>query len=440
MSLPRILVVPGGTSIGAVALANASIHKLVELHEERHRDPHHPAPKTIVALRAPEQVGPTTLRGSALSPEDAFPAEEYPYIAERLTDPSFFDGIDVILQTSGSSSGKPRLVGLSIEALIAAVYASDATLSGPGHWILALPAHHIAGVMVLIRSAIAQTNPQIVDTSHGFDPRSLLPAIAGATQDPHIPGYISLVPTQLASCLEAGDDVVRALASLDAVLVGGAGADPLLIDRARHAKINIHTSYGMTETCGGCVYDGFALPGTSIRAFDFQGSNRIAIAGPQLMTRYLDGESPFIEEGGQRWLISGDTGNVLASGRVEIHGRADDVITSGGLSISPAPVRAATLSAPGVTDAWIVGVPDDKWGQIVTALVIPEHYPQSEDDMRAFGQRIRDHVGFQLGRIQAPRQVILTTTLPRLALGKIDRKAARLLAESNPGNLRMWRR
>ena len=166
MAAPRLLVVPGGTTIGAVALANASIHKLVELYEERQADPNHPAPHTVVILRAPGDVPPATLRGSAVTPEDAFPADRHPGLAEAINaDANFFDGIDLVVPTSGSSAGTPRLVGLSIDALIASAKATELALDGPGRWILALPAHHIAGAMILLRAAVAETNPQIVDTA-----------------------------------------------------------------------------------------------------------------------------------------------------------------------------------------------------------------------------------------------------------------------------------
>ena len=170
MAAPRILVVPGGTAINAVALANASIHKLVELYEERQADPNHPAPHTVVFLRDPALVPPATLRGSAATPEQAFPEQDYPGLADRITnDPHFLDGVDLVIATSGSSVGKPRLVGLSTDALIASAKATELALDGPGRWILALPTHHIAGAMILLRAAVAETNPQVVDTTQGFD-------------------------------------------------------------------------------------------------------------------------------------------------------------------------------------------------------------------------------------------------------------------------------
>ena len=422
MAAPRLLVVPGGTSIGAVALANASIHKLVELYEERQADPNHPAPHTVVILRAPGDVPPATLRGSAVTPEDAFPADRYPGLAEAINaDANFFDGIDRVVPTSGSSAGTPRLVGLSIDALIASAKATELALDGPGRWILALPAHHIAGAMILLRAAVAETNPQIVDTSEGFDPRALLPAIAGATQD-GIPGYLSLVPTQLAQCLEAGEEVAGPMRSLSAILVGGAATNQQLLARATEAGLKVRLTYGMTETAGGCVYDGKPLPGTSVRAVDWDGRTRLAINGPTLMTRYLDAESPFFDEGGHRWLLTGDLGIIRASGTVEVRGRADDVIVSGGLSIAPGPLAT----------------PDEKWGHVVTALVVPEQVPADSLEMAELGSAVREHTAARIGRAQAPRRVVAVDALPYLGFDKVDRAAAAQAAAEASGTEREW--
>lgn len=437
MAAPRILVVPGGTSAGAVALANASIHKLVELYEERAADPNHPAPHTVVVLREPESVSPATLRGSAATPQEAFPEERYPGLAREIDqDPAFFDGIDLVVPTSGSSAGAPRLVGLSTEALIASAKATELALNGPGRWILALPTHHIAGAMVLLRAAVAETNPQIVDTSEGFSPEALLPAVRGATQD-DMPGYLSLVPTQLSQCLDA-EQVVEELRSLSAILVGGAATNQQLLARAREAGLRVRTTYGMTETAGGCVYDGLPLPGTSVRAVDWDGRTRLAINGPTLMTRYLDADSPFFEEGGHRWLLTGDLGIIRASGTVEVRGRADDVIVSGGLSIAPGLVRHAVRSHEGISDAWIMATPDAKWGHVVTALVIPERMPSDSLEMAKLGSSVREHAAAYIGRAQAPRRVVAIDSLPYLGYDKIDRAAAADAATRAAGTAREW--
>ena len=437
MATPRVLVVPGGTSAGAAALANASLHKLVELHEERQADPSHPAPRTIVVLRDPDQVPPSTLRGAALAPSEAFPADEYPDIAAHVDDPGFFDGVDLVIPTSGSSAGSPRLGGISTDALVASAKATEAALSGPGRWILALPTHHIAGAMVLVRSAVAGTDPQIVDCTDGFDPRDLLPAVEGATRD-GAAGYLAVVPTQLSACLDAGDEVVAALRGLSAILVGGAATNHLLLERAKGMGLPVVTSYGMTETCGGCVYDGVPLPGTTVRAIDQGIHMRLAIAGDTLMTRYLTGDQPFFEECGHRWLITADIGIILASGLVEVRGRADDVIVSGGLSIAPAPIRRCIRQLDEASDAWIMPTDDTKWGQVVTALIVPREAPIDATAMASLGQRIRDHVASTLGRMQAPRRVVAVDSLPYLGFDKIDRAAAAQAAAEASGTEREW--
>ena len=455
MDTPRILVVPGGTQVGAAAMAYASLHKLIELHDEHSSPsappdlpPHAPA-RTVVVMRDPSQVARSTLRDAAASPSSAFP-ELDPSVS---SDPHLLDGIDLVVPTSGSTSGVPRLVGLSTRAMIASATATHRALSGPGRWILALPAHHIAGAQVLFRAALAGTSPHIVDTSRGFDPFALLPAIAGATHDADTPAYLSLVPTQLRACLAAGPDVSSALGRLSAVLVGGSGADPALMNAAHSLGIRVTTTYGMTETAGGCVYDGLPLPGVLVRTVDVESRTRLAIAGPVLMTRYVGAPSPFIDEGGARWLLTGDLGRVGANGLVEVLGRSDEVIVSGGLSIAPAPVRRAVQSTPGVEEAWIIGLPDAKWGSAVTAVIVPEPGEgvdvSASDSAQAAGasaalatlaMRIRNHVGEVLGRAQAPRIVVALDELPMLDSGKVDRLALRTAVAQRIGTGAEWRR
>lgn len=438
MSDTRVLVVPGGVKVGAVALANAALHKLVELYEQRAADPTHPAPHTVVVLRDPTQVAPATLRASAHSPALAFPPEHYPELWPALEDPHFFDGIDLVIQTSGSTAGTPRLVGLSIDALIASAKATHNALSGPGRWILALPAHHIAGAMVLLRSAVADTAPLIVDATTPFDPHALLPAIAGATQDPDVPGYLSIVPTQLAACLDAGEEVVNALRSLSAILVGGSSIRADLLERGEAAGLSLVTTYGMTETCGGCVYSGAPLHDVQVRTVDRDGHMRIAIAGPTLMTRYLVGDSPFFEEGSARWLLTSDLGRITAGGTVVIDGRIDDVVITGGLSVAPAQVLNALIASDIAQDAWVTSTQDDKWGEVVTALIVPKSMPESPEDMDALGRLVRDAVGTKLGRAYAPRRVVAVDALPYIEGVKIDRIRAKELAENETRPSRDW--
>lgn len=425
----RILLLPGGTSVGSVALAHAGLHKIVELYDERLADPHHRAPHTVVVLRDPAQVPPATLRGAAITPADAFPD-----LAAQITqDPHFFDGIDLVVETSGSTTGRPQRVGLSIEAIIASIDATHDALDGPGVWILALPAHHIAGAMALLRSTRHDLPPRIVDTSAGFTPQSLLPAIRGALST-GTPAYVSLVPAQLSSCLEDAE-VTAALATLNAVLVGGQHVSDTLIEAARTAGIRLHTSYGMSETCGGIAYDGQPLGGTRVRVTDpdEEGVGRLAITGPTLMTRYLDADAPWVGDDGTpwvgegpRWLLTNDLGSVSPDGTLTVVGRADDVIISGGKNITPTSIESALRSHPRVTDACVVGIPHDTWGHTIGAVLVttdPLAPPTLAPCDEATAAELRDHVATTLGRHATPRILATTSALPFLPSGKIDRRA-----------------
>lgn len=454
----RILLLPGGTGIGSVAMAHAGLHKIVELHEERQADPNHPAPHTVVVLRDPALVPPSTLRGAALSPEEVFPD-----LADAIAaDPTFFDGIDLIIETSGSTAGVPRRVGLSIESILASIDATHDALDGPGAWILTLPAHHIAGAMALLRSTRHEIPPRIVDTTAGFHPQSLLPAIRG-TLSTGKPAYLSLVPAQLSVCLE-DSEVTAALATLNAILVGGQRVPHELLVQAASQGLKVHTSYGMTETCGGVAYDGQTLPGTHIRIIDPDeaGQGRIAISGPTLMTRYLEGDSPLVDEEGQRWLLTSDLGRVGPDGTVEVLGRVDDVMISGGKNICPQAVEEVLLSASGVREACVVGLEDPHWGQAVAALIVPAPradiatnagdggttfggemftttpmYPNpdcrpTQPCDEATATALRDHVAASLGKHAAPRIVALSACLPTLPSGKVDRRrVAEYLTEAH---------
>lgn len=206
-------------------------------------------------------------------------------------------GVDMVLRTSGSTTGTGKLVGVSMDALVASARATHKRLGGPGIWVLALPAYHAAGVQVLVRAAVAGTHVFNAYKEGGFDPQHLAQVIdaacaaagdavpscgddavsscaggAGGEAEGALaaggagracPVYTSLVPTQLRRGLDV-EQLRVALARLDAVLIGGAAADAQLLAQAKAAGIRVVTTYGMSETCGGCVYDGQPLPGVSM--------------------------------------------------------------------------------------------------------------------------------------------------------------------------------
>ncbi|MDY5601996.1 MAG: acyl-CoA synthetase, partial [Schaalia hyovaginalis] len=140
------------------------------------------------------------------------------------------------------------------------------------------------------------------------------------------------------------------------------------------------------------------------------------------------------------WLLTGDLGVITGGGLVRVEGRADDVIVTGGLSVAPGQVLSALLSAPGIADAWVTSTPDDKWGELVTAIVVPAQMPTSPEQMAGLGRAIRDHVGSRIGRAYAPRRVVAADALPSLNGVKIDRIGARRIAEDEDRPERDWRR
>lgn len=327
------------------------------------------------------------------------------------------DDVVVALRTSGST-GAPRTVLLSACALRASAAATHDRLAGPGHWLLALPTDHVAGVQVLVRSVLAGTTPTA--TTSPFRAAAFVAAVGAMPAGG--PRYTSLVPTQLVRLLDDAA-ATAALRSFDAVLLGGAAAVPDLLARARAAGVAVVTTYGMTETCGGCVYDGRPLAGVSTRLDD---DGRILLAGPVLADGYLgrpdlDGEA-FVQVDGIRHLRTSDLG-AWSDGSLVVLGRADDVLVSGGVKVPPVLVESVVAGLPGVADTCVVGVPDAEWGQAVVALVVA-----GADARPPTLAQVRAAVTDALGPAHAPRHLVVTDSLPVRGPGKIDRRAATLLA------------
>jgi O-succinylbenzoic acid--CoA ligase len=327
-----------------------------------------------------------------------------------------------VLTTSGST-GKPKGVLLPASALLASASATHDRLAGPGRWLLALPAHHVAGLQVLIRSLIARTVPVALDLTCGFTPQAFASA-AAETRGPR--RYTALVPTQIRRLLDAGGQPLAALAGFDAVLVGGSATPPGLHAEATAAGVRLVTSYGMSETCGGCLYDGTPLDGVTVRLDPPDG--RIRLGGAVVARGYRadpDSAAFGVEPDGRRWFRSEDLGMLLADGRLEVLGRADDVLITGGLKVAPCPVEAVLLGLPEVAEAVVVGVEDAEWGQRVVAGVVaaPGHQAPTLDAVRA---AVRSGVAAHA----APRQLLVFDQIPLCGPGKPDRaEVARLAAK-----------
>lgn len=320
-------------------------------------------------------------------------------------------GVSLVVTTSGSTSGTGRPVGLTPGAIIASTAASHDHLGGPGQWLLTLPHHHIAGLQVCARSLLAGHEPVVRGSEE-----SLAEAIA--RMDPAARHYTSLVPTQLVRVLGTGGSELAALASLDGILLGGSAVDPGLLGRARAAGLRIHTTYGSTETSGGCVYDGIPLAGVKVRLDD---DGRIWLGGATLAWGYLDDlPTDFITEDGEVWFRTSDLGEFDESaGTLRVLGRADDVIISGGVNVHPTAVENAVREVEGVSDCVVVGLESAEWGTEVIAMVCTNKVNE-----RALLERVRAHVRQSLGVAAAPRGIVVVPELPTRGPGKVDRRAA----------------
>jgi O-succinylbenzoic acid--CoA ligase len=306
----------------------------------------------------------------------------------------------VIIGTSGST-GEPKGVELSAAALLRSARASLARCGAqPGdRWLVCLPVTHVAGLQVLVRSLASGTDPVIA------------PAADAAALAESGCAHVSIVPTQLVRLMSAGAGVA-ALAKFTSVLVGGAAPSASLLEQARAAGVRVMTTYGMSETCGGCVYDGVPLDGVTVRAGEEDG--RLRISGPVLMNRYYGRPDLTASALVSGEFVTSDLGSA-ADGRVVVRGRADDVINTGGHKVVPGEVAAAVETCPGVREVVVVGRSDPEWGERVTAVVVPGD-PSDPPSL----ELLRMHVRERLPRYACPSELVLTDAIPVLPSGKPD--------------------
>ena len=321
--------------------------------------------------------------------------------------------VAVVIETSGSTAA-PKRVMLSTDALLASAAASSVALGGDGQWLLALPAHYIAGVQVLVRSIAAGTEPVLLPPGH-FDPVEFAEYARRLVEPLR---FTSLVPVQLARLLDAADAdpaILAVLRRFTGILVGGQAVAPALIDRAERLRIRVLRTYGSSETAGGCVYDGVPIGNTLVRAVDGQ----LEISGAVLADGYLGDEDRtadrFLDDQGVRWYRTGDLGAVADDGTVSVTGRADNVIVSGGEKVSLDAVETLVRTLPGLGEALVVRAADPVWGQapvVVLAATVP---PPLEP--------VRAAAASALGRAARPARIVTVDAIPLLASGKPDRQA-----------------
>ena len=315
--------------------------------------------------------------------------------------------VALVVATSGST-GIPKGAQLTAVNLVASADATHQFLGGAGAWLLALPAHHIAGIQVLVRSLVAGIDPTFVDLSAGFQVAEFADAAEELRADA-ARCYTALTPMQLLKGMDTLQGI-EALRLFDAILVGGG---PLLDDDRRAARelgIRVVTTYGSAETTGGCVYNGLPLPGVTIRLEN----ERIMVGGPMVAQGYRNfpGHEAFSRPGFYR---TSDTG-LLRNGVLRVTGRIDTIIDSGGLKIHPEVLEQVFINIAGVDDVCVVGIPDQRLGQAIVAAYTGS--ANMEDIIAAF----QDYPRWQI-----PKHIQRVAELPRTSLGKIDRnKVAQL--------------
>lgn len=321
------------------------------------------------------------------------------------------DDIALVVSTSGST-GKPKGAMLSPANLISSADATHQALGGEGQWLLAMPTAYIAGIQVLVRSMVAGVEPAFVDLSRGFNVAEFV-ARAEELATTGERTYTALTPMQLAKATSTlkGIDALR---TFSAVLVGGAATNPRLLESAAKLRINVVTTYGSSETSGGCVYDGSPIAGARVKIVD----GRIHLGGPMVARGYRNVDSPDLKDG---WFRTSDAGSLIDD-HLTVHGRIDNIIDSGGLKLHPEVLETFLLKVDGVTGACVVGKQDARFGERICAA-----YSGSAtvaDIMNAFDDA--EDAG-EIARWQVPKEIKVVPALPQLGPGKVDRAAVREL-------------
>lgn len=336
---------------------------------------------------------------------------------QRLQALELPEGTAVLVRTSGSS-GVPKAVALSAEALQASAAATHDRLGGEGQWLVTLPANLISGLQMLVRSQVSGIDPVFFDAP--FEPVAFLEA---AKRLDHERRYVSLVPVQLIRLLdyaEQNEEAAETLRSFSAILVGGQAVSLSLRQRSHELGIELRRSYGMTETAGGCVYDGVEIGETRMRIR----GGEVQLTGESLALGYVGDDAltanRFIVEEGTRWYRTGDAGELLG-GMLTVTGRLDRVLISGGINVSLDEVERVARELPGFATAVALAVEDEDWGErvLLVAERLTDGLDESADD-ETHDQAVRHALRAQIGVAAVPVAIHRVEKMPQLAGGKPD--------------------
>ncbi|CAB4333464.1 MAG: AMP-binding protein [Actinobacteria bacterium] len=392
-------------------------------------------------LNLSEALGPAmTGTGPAIVPIPAGSSQIVDSIIEATKPdnplhPIESDSIALVVATSGST-GTPRGVLLSTQALTASAEAFGRRFGTNSRWVVTLPVHRISGIMVLVRSWV-YGSPYEVDPSVGgnrpFDATTFASTTKRAARRCAADGrslMVSLVPTQIMRLLESGQVGIEALQAYDVVLSGAAATPQPLLNTLREYGVKVVVSYGMSETSGGCVFDGQPLDGVNIALGSQQGAEpgRISISGPVMSAGYRlrpDLDAVTFVDGR---LMTHDVGRLDGAGLLHVLGRLDDVVTVGGVNVALSAVESIVRHHPLIEDVAVIDVSDMTWGSLPMAYIALRDPHTNRQELE---QEIRTAIEQRIGRAATPRFFAYMDRLPMLDSGKTDRLTLRLRASKD---------
>ena len=303
--------------------------------------------------------------------------------------------VALVVTTSGSS-GDSKEVGITAKALLASAKASNTYLGANfGQvWSLLLPLTHVAGINVLVRSLELGTTPIDLRSAKEF-PKA---------------DFTAIVPTQLFRALNGDTKLLEHLQNCQAVLVGGAALPEAISRSAADAGIKLITTYGMTETCGGCVYNGTPIAGVEVET----SNGMIKIKSPTIAYSYLNDEQAWVNSFVDGWFVTNDLGEFV-DGKLIVYGRADDIIISGGEKISLSAVERALDGKFKENEFAAFSIPDAEWGNAL--------YVAIAGDREVSTHEIASHLEQALGVVAKPKGFLILSELPMIGVGKVDQKA-----------------
>ncbi len=326
------------------------------------------AKKSLVSSLKPAKV--VDSHGTVTKLDEAIPIEE---------------GQCLAMATSGTT-GTPKIVMFTMDQLMASAHAiSDhIQVASSDKWLCCIPVAHIGGLSVILRALILD---QELEVHNGFDAAEVTQSARfGAT-------LVSLVPTALA---EIDPNIFRR------IILGGSKPP-------RNVPDNAMVTYGLTETGSGVVYDGTPLPGIEV---SISPKSEIMLKGPMIATSFRDGSSIQDEDG---WFHTKDAGR-FTDQKLEVFGRIDEIINTGGENVFPAEIESLLLSHPKIQEVAVIGLFDSKWGEAVTAVVVP-----NQTTGPPTLQEIRDSVKSELPPYCAPTRLEIVDSMPTTNLGKIQK-------------------